>query len=449
MKANSKAQPAYGPFIATRTPMSRRHFLRGTGVALSLPFLDAMLPTFARAQDAGSPLSPNAKPRRMFAVEHNLGFVPRNFFPKTPGRDYELSPYLEIIKEHRNDFTVISGSSLPNVVGSHPTEVAWLTGAPHPASGSFKNTISLDQVVAQSIGTMTRFPSLTLSINGNTSLSYTGGGVAIPPEQRAANVYKQLFVQGSPEEVEAQLLKLETGRSILDTVNDQSKELKRKLSVEDKERVEQFFTSVRSLEKNLEATQGWERKPKPKVTVAEPQDPASNGLLMEKEKVMFDIVTLAFQTDSTRAVTLFVSGTGTPVIESKLGLAITEQYHGLSHHGKQPDKLNQLHAIDVQHFKNLNELLNGLKNSKEGGESLLDRTQVLFGSNFHDANSHLTTNLPIIIAGGGWKHGQHLVFDAMNNYPTSNLHLSMLHRMGIMEKSFSSSTGTFRGLEMT
>jgi hypothetical protein len=408
-----------------------------------------MLPTFARAQEAGSPLAPNAKPRRMVAVEHNLGFVPRNFFPKTPGRNYELSPYLELIKEHRNDFTVISGSSLPNVVGSHPTEVAWLTGAPHPASGSFKNTISLDQVVAQNIGTLTRFPSLTLSINGNTALSFTGGGVAIPPEQRAANVYKQLFVQGSPEEVEAQLLKLETGRSILDTVNDQSKDLKRKLSAEDKERVDQFFTSVRSLEKNLEATQGWERKPKPVVSVPEPTDPASNGLLMEKEKVMFDIITLAFQTDSTRAITLFVSGTGTPVIESRLGLAITEQYHGLSHHGKQPDKLNQLHAIDVSHFKNFNEFLNGLKTAKEGGETLLDRTQVLFGSNFHDANSHLTTNLPIILAGGGWKHGQHLVFDAMNNYPTSNLHLSMLHRMGIMEKSFSSSTGTFRGLEMT
>jgi hypothetical protein len=449
MKNPSPAQPASGPFISTRTPLSRRHFLRGTGVALSLPFLDAMLPRFARAAEAGSPLAPGAKPRRMVAVEHNLGFVPANFFPKTAGRDYALSPYLELIKEHRKEFTVITGTSLPNVVGSHPTEVAWLTGAPHPASGSFKNTISLDQVVAQQLGTLTRFPSLTLSINGNTGLSFTGGGVAIPPEQKAANVYRQLFVQGTPEEVEAQILKLETGRSILDTVTDQSKGLKRKLSTEDRERVDQFFTSVRSLEKNLEASQGWERTAKPVVDTPAPVDPASNGLLMEKEKVMFDIIRLAFQTDSTRAITLFVSGTSTPVIESKVGVAITEQYHGLSHHGKQPDKLSQLHAIDVQHFKNLNAFLDGLKASLEGGETLLDRTQVLFGSNFHDANSHLTTNLPIILAGGGFKHGQHLVFDTLNNYPLSNLHLSMLHRLGIMEKSFSSSNGTFRGLEMT
>ncbi len=449
MKNPSPAQPASGPFISTRTPLSRRHFLRGTGVALSLPFLDAMLPRFARAAEAGSPLAPGAKPRRMVAVEHNLGFVPANFFPKTAGRDYALSPYLELIKEHRKEFTVITGTSLPNVVGSHPTEVAWLTGAPHPASGSFKNTISLDQVVAQQLGTLTRFPSLTLSINGNTGLSFTGGGVAIPPEQKAANVYRQLFVQGTPEEVEAQILKLETGRSILDTVTDQSKGLKRKLSTEDRERVDQFFTSVRSLEKNLEASQGWERTAKPVVDTPAPVDPASNGLLMEKEKVMFDIIRLAFQTDSTRAITLFVSGTSTPVIESKVGVAITEQYHGLSHHGKQPDKLSQLHAIDVQHFKNLNAFLDDLKASLEGGETLLDRTQVLFGSNFHDANSHLTTNLPIILAGGGFKHGQHLVFDTLNNYPLSNLHLSMLHRLGIMEKSFSSSNGTFRGLEMT
>ena len=449
MKNPSPAQPASGPFISPRTPLSRRHFLRGTGVALSLPFLDAMLPRFARAAEAGSPLAPGAKPRRMVAVEHNLGFVPANFFPKTAGRDYALSPYLELIKEHRKEFTVITGTSLPNVVGSHPTEVAWLTGAPHPASGSFKNTISLDQVVAQQLGTLTRFPSLTLSINGNTGLSFTGGGVAIPPEQKAANVYRQLFVQGTPEEVEAQILKLETGRSILDTVTDQSKGLKRKLSTEDRERVDQFFTSVRSLEKNLEASQGWERTAKPVVDTPAPVDPASNGLLMEKEKVMFDIIRLAFQTDSTRAITLFVSGTSTPVIESKVGVAITEQYHGLSHHGKQPDKLSQLHAIDVQHFKNLNAFLDDLKASLEGGETLLDRTQVLFGSNFHDANSHLTTNLPIILAGGGFKHGQHLVFDTLNNYPLSNLHLSMLHRLGIMEKSFSSSNGTFRGLEMT
>jgi Protein of unknown function (DUF1552) len=449
MKNPSPAQPDSGPFISTRTPLSRRHFLRGTGVALSLPFLDAMLPRFARAAEAGSPLAPGAKPRRMVAVEHNLGFVPANFFPKTAGRDYALSPYLELIKEHRKEFTVITGTSLPNVVGSHPTEVAWLTGAPHPASGSFKNTISLDQVVAQQLGTLTRFPSLTLSINGNTGLSFTGGGVAIPPEQKAANVYRQLFVQGTPEEVEAQILKLETGRSILDTVTDQSKGLKRKLSTEDRERVDQFFTSVRSLEKNLEASQGWERTAKPVVDTPAPVDPASNGLLMEKEKVMFDIIRLAFQTDSTRAITLFVSGTSTPVIESKVGVAITEQYHGLSHHGKQPDKLSQLHAIDVQHFKNLNAFLDDLKASLEGGETLLDRTQVLFGSNFHDANSHLTTNLPIILAGGGFKHGQHLVFDTLNNYPLSNLHLSMLHRLGIMEKSFSSSNGTFRGLEMT
>ena len=437
------------PFASTRQPLSRRRFLRGSGVALALPFLDAMLPRFARAQPAAaSPLAPGAKPRRLFAIEHTLGFLPANFFPRGGGRDYVASPYLDVLKEHRNQFTVFTGVSLPNVLGSHPTEVAWLTGAPYPASSSFKNTISLDQVVATHLGVLTRFPSIALGINGTNSLSVTASGVSIPSEQSAAKVYEKLFVQGSPAEVEATLLELETGRSILDTINDQAKDLRRKLGAADRERIDQFFTSVRSLEKNLQASEGWERKPKSVPKAPKPVDPDSPAKLMDKAKVMYDLATLAFQTDSTRAITLFLNGQGTPIMEG-LPIQITEGYHGLSHHGKSSDKLNQLDAIDRAHFQLLNGLLSGLKAIGEDGETLLDRTQVLFGSNFHDANAHLTSNLPVVFAGGGWKHGQHLSFDGQQNYPLTNLHLSILHRMGIMEKSFSSSTGTFRGLEMT
>lgn len=435
-----------GPFVSTRVPMSRRHFLKGAGVALSLPLLQAMLPTLSRAA------APDvAKTRRFFAVMENLGWVPANFFPKgTGGFDYPLSPYLNLIKDYRNDFTVFSGTSLPNVSGSHPTEVAWLTGAPHPASGSFRNTISLDQVIAEHLGVLTRFPSLTLGINGNTSLSVTGSGVPIPPEQSAAAIYRLLFVQGSEAEIKAQILRLETGRSILDTINEQSKDLNRTLGVVDRERLDQFYTAVRQLEKNLQASQGWESKPKPKVSNPVPVDPTSPAQYMEKIKVMYDIALLALQTDSTRAITLFINSTGTPVIDGRFedNVVITEGYHGLSHHGKQPDKLTQLRALDTAQFKLLNGLLNTLKTTPEDGETLLDHTQLLFGSNFYDANSHLTTNLPIIFAGGGWKHGQHLAFDTEFNYPLSNLHLSILRRMGIEDKSFSSSTGVMQGLDM-
>ena len=207
------------PFVATRRPMSRRPFLQGPGIALALPLLDSMLPSFVRVATASSPLSPDAQPRRMFAVCNNLGLLARDFFPEGSGRDYKASNYLQLLQAHRNDFTVFSGVSHPSVDSGHPADVCFLTAAPHPGSGSFHNTISLDQQIAEHLGTLTRFPSLTLSVNTRSrSLSCTGTGVAIPPEDKASEVFKQLFLQGTQAEVDAQVEKLDTGRSILDAV---------------------------------------------------------------------------------------------------------------------------------------------------------------------------------------------------------------------------------------
>ena len=441
------------PFIITRQPLSRRYFLRASGVALSLPFLDVMRPMFAKAaESSSSPLAPGTKPRRIFAINNNLGLLPRNFFPEGNDKDYKPSPYLELLQEHRNDFTVFSGVSHPNVDGGHPADVCFITGAPHPGSGSFRNTISLDQYVAERIGILTRFPSLTLSVNTRSrSLSCTGTGVAIPPEDKAAEVFKQLFLQGTQAEVDAQILKLDTGRSILDTVATQAKNLQRGLGAQDRDRLDQYFTSVRDLESRLQASQGWERKPKPKVDAQPPVDPASPAAYMEKVKVMYDLAKLAFQTDSTRAVTLMLDSVSTPVVEGINDTSITETYHNLSHHGKADDKLTQLKALDVGHMKLLAKLFGDMKTVTEGEDTLLDRTMILYGSNFGDANQHTCFNQPIVFAGGGFKHGQHLAFDKTfeRNYPLTNLLLSMLHRLGIDADKFATSTGTFRGLEMT
>src|SRR4051794_25474185 len=192
--------------------ISRRTMLRGVAVGLGLPFLEAMIPAAARAQSA-------APPRRMLAVCNNLGLLPDEFFPTGAGADYTPSNYLKLLQDHRKDFTVFSGVSHPNVDGGHPADISFLTAAPHPASSSFRNTISLDQFIAERIGNQTRFPSLTLSVNtGARSLSWTGNGVSIPPEQSAAGVFRQMFIQGSPKEVEAKIAELETGRSILDAL---------------------------------------------------------------------------------------------------------------------------------------------------------------------------------------------------------------------------------------
>jgi hypothetical protein len=436
------------PFIATRTPLSRRRFLQGAGAALALPMLDAMLPAFARAAEASSPLAPNGVPRRMFAVCNNLGLLAQEFFPIGGGRDYVASPYLQPLQEFRQGFTVFSGVSHPSVDSGHPADVCFLTAAPHPGGASFHNTISLDQTIAERIGVRTRFPSLTLAVNTRSrSLSCTATGVAIPPEDKAAEVFKQLFVQGTQAEIDAQVRRLDTGRSILDAVAQQAKNLQRTLGANDRERLDQYFTSVRDLEHRLQASKGWETKPKPAVQAPVPVDPANPAAYMAKVKLMYDLARLAFQTDSTRSITLMLDSAATPAVEGIGDIAITEGYHNLSHHGKSPEKLAQLRALDLAHMKLLANLFVDLRAAQEDGETLFDRTMVLYGSNLGDANAHVCTNMPVLFAGGGFKHGQHLAFDRENNYPLPNLFVSMLQRMGIEDGKFASSTGPMRGLE--
>jgi BMFP domain-containing protein YqiC len=258
------AQRSTGSFVALQRSLSRRQFLRGAGIVLSLPLLDSMLPAFARA---GSTKEAATKPRRMFAICNNLGLLPEQFFPKVTGRGYALSPYLDVLKAHRDDFTVFSGVSHPDVDGGHPADICFLTAAPHPGSGGFRNTISLDQYIAERIGHQTRFPSLTLGVNvqqGIRSLSWTASGVLIPCEEKASDVFKRLFVQGTAAEVDAQIRRLAQGQSVLDAVGAQAKDLQRSVGARDRDRLDQYFTSVRELERRMEMSKEWERKPKPR-----------------------------------------------------------------------------------------------------------------------------------------------------------------------------------------
>jgi len=419
--------------------MNRREFLRGAGVALALPALER----FAFAKNAEAP-------RRILAVCNNLGLLPEKFFPEKAGHDYTLTPTLEPLKDHKNHFTVFSGVMHPDVDGGHPADNCFLTCAPHPSNGGFRNTISLDQYAAQRIGHLTRFPSLTLGVNiqnGLRSLSWTAAGVLLPPEEKPSAVFKKLFLRGTPEEIQAQIRRLEMGRSIMDAVAGQVKSLEGGVGARDRERLEQYFGSVRDLEKRLEKAREWEDVPKPQAPVAAPEDPGSPREYMRKTKLMYDLARVAFATDSTRLVTIMLDSVNTPALDVE-GCEIKDGYHNLSHHGKSPAKLSQLEAIDRQHMKLLAELFTDLQSSPEDGATLLDRTMVLYGSNMGNANTHVTTNLPILFAGGGFKHGQHLLFDRERNYPLPNLFVSMLQRLGLEVDRFATSTGTMRGLEM-
>ncbi|MEI6464736.1 MAG: DUF1552 domain-containing protein [Verrucomicrobiota bacterium] len=443
--SSSRSTP--GSFISTQRAVSRRQFLRGAGIVMSLPFLDSMLPAFARADTKRA----NAKPRRMLGICNNLGLLPDQFFPKQTGRGYALSPYLELLKEHREDFTVFSGVWHPDVDGGHPADICFLTAAPHPGSGGFRNTISLDQYIAERVGHQTRFPSLTLGVNvqqGVRSLSWTGSGALIPCEEKPSDVFKRLFVQGTPAEVAAQMRKLAQGQSILDAVGSQAKDLQRSVGARDRDRLDQYFTSVRELEQRMEMSKEWETRPKPHVTAPVPLDPASPKEYMDKVRIMYDMARLAFQTDSTRSISLLLDSVNSPTIDLDHDVKITDGYHNLSHHGRSEGKIAQLKAIDQWHMRLLANLFNDLKAIQEDGESLFDRTMVLYGSNLGNANTHVTTNLPTLFAGGGFRHGQHLGFDPTHNYPLPNLFVSMLQRMGLETDKFATSTGTMRGLEM-
>ena len=438
-----------GPRVSTPSRgLSRRSFLRGAGIALSLPLLEAMSPLKA-VRAAADATASGATPRRMLAICNNLGLVPEYFFPTGAGRDYVPSSSLELLQEHRDAFSVFSGVWHPDVDGGHPADNCFLTAAPHPGSGGFRNTISLDQFLAERIGHLTRFPSLTLGVNvsrGQRSLSWTGSGVMIPCEEKASDVFRRMFVQGSEAEVAAQARKLELGRSILDAVAGQANQLRRTVGGRDRDRLDQYFTSVRELEHRMRMAEDWESKPRPAVRASVPLDPESPAAYMEKVRLMYDMARLAFETDSTRSITLLLDSVNSPALELD-GETLSDGYHGLSHHGKSEAKLSQLKTVDEWHMKLLANLFTDLKAVPEDGETLLDRTMVLYGSNLGNANTHVTTNLPVLFAGGGFRHGQHLVYNTEFNYPLPNLFVSMLQRFGLEVDRFASSTGTMRGLD--
>jgi len=419
--------------IATKRRLDRRAFIRGAGTVLSLPFLDAMVPAFAtRAQAAvGQP------PPRFLAMCATLGFHTPFLFPQETGADYTLTPYLEPLKDLKNDFSVISGLQHmeQNGANGHTSEMTWLTSAKHPGLAGFKNSISIDQFIAEQIGTQTRFPSLILG-TGSESLSWSSSGVPLPAENSPSKAFQQLFVDGTPAEVAAQVRGLKRGRSILDTITGQAKKLRGELGRRDQEKLDEYFSAVRDLEGRLVQNEEWVQKPKPKVDAKPPTDIQSRTDAIGKMKLLQDLVVLALQTDSTRTVTMRLSGmNAVPEIEG-----VTNDWHNLSHHGQDPAKIEELEIIEKAEFTAFADFLTKLKATQENGRPLLDTTTVMFGSNLGNASAHSTANIPLVLAGGGFKHGRHIAIDK-EKHVFSNLFVSLAQHMGVEAEKFGFSTG--------
>ena len=434
-------------------PLSRRLFLRNSGIALALPMLESMLPA---GRLAAAPAGPR---RRMICIGVPFGFDPTAFVPVATGRDYTLPSHLTHLAAFRDDFTVISGLSHPNTGGGgHKAEAVMLTGAPYPDySHNLKNTISVDQAFAARFRGETRYESFVLTTQGQ-SLSVTANGVSIPAIGQPSAVFKKLFLAATPAEIDVEMRRIDEGRSMLDFVSDRAKSLNRRISNADRQRVEEYFESVRDVERQLQMTREWVNRPKPKAIGNEPRDIGDNQQQKAKFQLMIDMIHLALVTDSTRAVSLMTFG----------------MHHDLSHHGKEPKKLAACRQVEVELMQAFGDLLGKLKGAKEGGTSLLDSTMVMMTSNLRDGNTHWTSNLPAILAGGGFRHGQHLAFNrpyldevkqelgatdgkkvnpekkiplmGKDQQPLCNLYTSMLRKSGVEIERFSTATGPLEGL---
>ncbi|MEC7710421.1 MAG: DUF1552 domain-containing protein [Planctomycetota bacterium] len=420
-----------------RQQLHRRTLLKGAGVSMAMPWLSAMESSF------GAPT--RKTPRRFVAMTLGLGLLADNLNPKQTGREYESSAYLKDFDDLRKDFTVVSGSSHPGVGGGHRAESSLLSAAPMSAGIPSGNTISVDQLLAKHLGHETRFPSLVLALSGSNSPSYTENGSMIPAESSPSSLFTKLFIADTPADRRHQMYRAREGRSIMDVVADDTRSLKRRVGVGDRDRLDAYFTSVRDLEKRLASSEAWVNKPKPIVNASKPLDIANPNDFIARQRLMSDMIRLALSTDSSRFVVChFGSGSGVVPLDG-----VEEGYHTLSHHGRDEVKLSQLAIVEKAIIDSWGDFLRSLKEVDERGESVLDTTSVLLTSNLGNASSHSNKNMPVLLAGGGFQHGQHLAFDQNKNNPLPNHYLSILQQTGLSAERFATSTGTMPGLEPT
>jgi len=415
--------------------LDRRNFLKGTGVAIALPILES-LPAL---QGAGNAARRKGPIKRFVCLSNNYGIYRKGFSPSTAGADYALTPTLKPLERHRKNFTVFSNLDHGST-GGHQGVPVLLSGVrPHLASGFPGGNISLDQKMAEHVGAATRFPSLTVRVNEANLTSFTRTGVQVPAID-LRQTYRALFLEESAAAKAKQRQQFKLHGSILDVVLEQAKSVKGQLGKQDQQKFEEYLNSVRSLEKKIVQQEPWVDRPKPKTDYPEP----SQGMGTAADlKTMMELIALAIQTDSTRAITLssgFVNG----------DFGLNGGYHGFSHHGNRNSHTNALMKIEANITEQMAHLLDLLKAQEDpiNGGTLLDHTMVFFGCGMA-TGTHSTKNLPLLLAGGGFKHGESKIYpeEDAQRVPAANLLLSMLQNFGVEADRFGTSFGTLTGLE--
>ncbi len=437
-----------------RWQMSRRQVLRGLGATIALPLLNCMASLPARA-----------KPKRSVFLYIPNGVNTLTWQIEKAGPGYEFTAPMKSLEKHRADITPISGLHHPMVIGKHHNcEKVWLTGANVPGDGgAFRNTVSADQLMADVQGAATRFSSLEIAIEG-VSLAWSKDGIQIPAERNTQQIFNALFgvEKDSKETIRRRLSRR---GSILDLVAADARRVNGKLGSEDRSKLDEYLTAVRQVEERTRRADEWLNVPKPLVPASEAarlQRKLSMAEAGEYYRLFYDLMVMALRTDSTRVITCGIGSEGNASGIPEIGILQTR--HGLSHHNGDPEQLRRLTQTDTFLIDQFSYFLDLLKSQQEEGQTLLDSTQVLWGSGMAYGHSHGNANLPTILAGGralGYKHGAHVDFnlpkigqynvaDSMGHYKIcskpvddnarlSNLLLTMLQRADVQAEKFQDS----------
>lgn len=430
-----------------RRQLDRRTFLRGAGVAMALPWLESMSSLSGRVATAGE-IAEHERPKRSVFCMWGLGVNGRDFTPVNTGKDWKATPILKPLSHLRDEFTIISGLKLTHS-GGHSGDRTFLTGtATHKADA--KLSISADQQLAEVVGKHTRFPSLVLGINRGTgfgsgtvdkTLAWTRGGTPIPAENRPHVIFDKLFRAETAEQVAKRKSGAAETGSVLDAIQEQAKKLDARLGQDDRRKLDEYFNAIRSVEKSIQTDLAWLDKPKPNVKPidfgekVQALDPESNRKAdfdyRRYQRLMFDVLALALQTDSTRVVNYYARrdlNDGTHAWGFK---GCPYGYHEMTHHGEDPDKLKWLTKVDTWYSEEWAYFIEKLAGIKEGQGSLLDHTMVVWGSTGGTVNAHNNHKLPSMLVGGhkiGVKHQGHIQED---DKPLGNLWQTMFGVMGV------------------
>jgi hypothetical protein len=435
MNPASGKEEGFAVNIARSSKLPRRLFLTAAGVTLALPLVESVSERLLRGRK-GVGSRPGAKsnqPMRLVCVGNAFGFYQPSFWPKETGRGYDLTPLLRPLAAHQEDMTLFSGLD-HGQKGGHWAVSSFLSGVRSiDAKWLPDRNLTIDQRAAESIGGATRFPSLTVGseggLLGGCLMSWTRSGNRVPPIPGPKELFHKLFVSDSAQQRDHTRDQFELQGSILDAVRGNAKSLERQLGRRDVEKLDEYFTSVREVEKQLELSKRWTDVAKPTPGMAEPED---TGFVSDLP-VLYDLIALALQSDSTRIATLEIAGGF-----EAAAFGLRSDYHRLSHHGQVQEHIDGLAKIETYQMEQFARFLGKLKATKDGDGSLLDHTMVLFGSGMANANAHTNLNLPIILSGGGFKHGEHRGYSMSgpNKQPLCNLYVTMLQRFGLEVDKF-------------